>query len=73
MEIRYEDLCSDPLGQFQKVSRSCELEWTDGFERRLGRYRTKNTNDKFKHDLTPKQQGDLEEVLGNYLTRYGHL
>jgi omega-hydroxy-beta-dihydromenaquinone-9 sulfotransferase len=73
LEIRYEDLCADPLGQFQKVTQFCELEWTDGFERRLGKYQPRNSNYKFKYDLTPKQQRDLEEVLGNYLTRYGYL
>jgi hypothetical protein len=73
LEIRYEDLCADPLGPLQKVTQFCELEWTDGFERHLGKYQPKNTNDKFKYDLTPKQQRDLEEVLGNYLRRYGYL
>ena len=73
LEIRYEDLCSDPLGQFQKVTRFCELEWTAGFERRLRKHRPKNTNDKYKYDLTARQQSDLEEVLGDYLMRYGYL
>lgn len=73
LEIRYEDLCSDPIGQFQKVTQFCELEWTVGFERQLGKYQLKNTNDKFEYDLTAKQQSDLEEVLGDYLRRYGYL
>jgi omega-hydroxy-beta-dihydromenaquinone-9 sulfotransferase len=73
LEIRYEDLCADPLGQFQKVTQFCELEWTDGFERQLRKYQPINSNDKFKYDLTPKQQRDLEEVLGNYLMRYGYV
>jgi hypothetical protein len=73
LEIRYEDLCSDPLSQFQKVTQFCELEWTVGFERQLGKYQPKNTNNQFKYDLTAKQQSDLEEVLGDYLVRYGYL
>jgi omega-hydroxy-beta-dihydromenaquinone-9 sulfotransferase len=73
LEIRYEDLCSDPVGQFQKVTRFCELEWTVGFERQLRKYQPKNTNDKFKYDLAAEQQSDLEEVLGGYLVRYGYL
>jgi omega-hydroxy-beta-dihydromenaquinone-9 sulfotransferase len=73
LEIRYENLCSDPVGQVQKVTQFCELEWTVGFERQLGKYQPKDTNDKFKYDLTPKQQSDLEEVLGSYLRRYGYL
>ena len=73
LEIRYENLCSDPVGQFQKVTQFCELEWTVDFERQLGRYQLKNTNDKFRYDLTAKQQSDLEEVLRDYLMRYGYL
>jgi hypothetical protein len=73
LEIRYEDLCSDPIDQFQKVTQFCELQWTVGFERQLGKYQLKNTNDTFKYELTAKQQSDLEEVLGDYLRRYGYL
>jgi hypothetical protein len=73
LEVRYEDLCSDPVGQFHKVTQFCELEWTSAFERRLRSYHLKNTNEKFRHDLTPKQQSDLEEVLESYLGRYGYL
>jgi sulfotransferase family protein len=73
LEIRYEDLCSDPVGQVQKVTQFCELEWTVGFERRLRKYQLRNTNNKVKYDLTAKQQSDLEEVLGDYLRRYGYL
>src|SRR5215216_6976066 len=73
LEIRYEDLCSDPVGQVQNVTQFGDLEWTVGFERRLGEYQLKNTNYKYKHDLTAKQQSDLEEVLEDYLRRYGYL
>jgi hypothetical protein len=73
LEIRYENLCSDPVGQFQKVTQFCELEWTGGFERRIRKYQPRNSNDKFKYDLTAKQQSDLEEVLSDYLVRYGYL
>jgi hypothetical protein len=72
LEIRYEDLCSDPIGQFQKVTRFCGLRWTDGFETQLGNYQPKNNNHKFKHDLNAAQQRDLEVVLRDYLVRYGY-
>ena len=73
LEIRYENLCSDPLGQFQKVTQFCELEWTGSFERQVRKYQPRNTNDKFKYDLTAKQQSGLEEVLRDYLVRFGYL
>jgi hypothetical protein len=73
LEIRYENFCSDPVGQFEKVTQFCELEWKDRFESRIRKYQPRNTNDKFKYDLTAKQQSDLEEVLRDYLMRYGYL
>lgn len=73
LEVKYEELCADPLGQMRKVTQFCDLEWTAGFERQLGRYRPKNTNDKFRHDLNAAQQRDLEAVLGDYLRSYGYL
>jgi hypothetical protein len=73
LEVRYEKLCSDPIGQFQKVTQFCELEWTGSFERQIRKYQPRNTNDKFKYDLTAEQQSDLEAVLRDDLMRYGYL
>ena len=73
LELKYEDLCSDPLDTFKAVTEFCELEWTAEFEREIGKRELRNTNDKFKQDLTAQQQRDLEEVLGDYLRRYDYL
>jgi hypothetical protein len=73
LEIRYEDLCSDPLNTVKKVATFCGLKWSADFQEQIGAYQLKNTNDKFKSDLTARQQRDLEEVLGDYLRKYGYL
>jgi omega-hydroxy-beta-dihydromenaquinone-9 sulfotransferase len=73
IEIKYEDFCSDPTNTFKNVAAFCDLEWTPGFEKGLRGSRVRNTNDKYRSDLTAKQQKDLEEVLGDYLARYGYL
>ena len=73
LEIRYEDLCSDPINTLKKVTAFCGLEWTVDFQRQIAAYQLKNTNDKFRSDLTAKQQSDLEDVLGDYLRIYGYL
>ncbi len=44
LEIRYESLSSDPIGQFQKVTQFCDVEWTEGFERQLEKFEPKNSN-----------------------------
>ena len=72
LELKYEDLCSDPLDTFRTAIEFCELEWTAGFERELRKQKLKNTNDKFRQDLTTEQQRNLEEVLGDYLRRYDY-
>ena len=34
LELKYEDLCSDPLDTFMTVTEFCELTWTAEFEKR---------------------------------------
>jgi hypothetical protein len=73
LELKYEHLCSDPLGVLAKVAEFCALDWTADFERKLRTLEVRNTNQKFQRDLTAKQQSDVEEVLGEYLRKYGYL
>ena len=72
LALKYEDLCSDPLDTFRTVTEFCELKWTAEFEKEIGKRELRNTNDKFKQDLTAQQQRDLEEVLGDYLRKYDY-
>jgi omega-hydroxy-beta-dihydromenaquinone-9 sulfotransferase len=73
LELKYEDLCSDPLDTVRTATEFCELEWTAEFERQIGKHELKNTNDKFQQHLTARQQRELEEVLGDSLRRYDYL
>jgi len=73
LEIKYEDLCSQPIDIFRQVTSFCDLEWSDYFIKRLGTYKLQNKNDNYKADLTNHQQCMLNEVLGQYLKRYGYL
>lgn len=73
LELKYEHLCSDPLGVLRKVTEFCNLDWTEDFERKHRTSQVRNSNQKFQRDLTAKQQSDVEEVLGDYLRRYGYL
>lgn len=73
LEVKYEHLCDDPIGLFRRVLEFSELKWTADFERDLKNTKVRNTNDKFRQDLTAKQQSDLEDVLGDYLQRYDYV
>ena len=73
LEIRYEALCEDPVAVFRDVAEFCEIEWCGAFETRLQKYAVKNSNDKYRKDLSPAQQATLEAVLEPHLKRYGYL
>lgn len=73
LEIKYEDMCPDPIPAFKEVAEFCEIEWSDDFEKRLKKYTMKNTNNKYEQDLTLQQQNELNSVLSEYLEKLGYL
>lgn len=72
MEIRYEDLCDDPTGTFESVTNFCDLEYTSGFNTSVIDFGFRNTNDKWRRDLTELQQRQLEDELATHLTHWGY-
>ena len=72
LEIKYEELCNNPVSLFKKTAEFCEIEWYDSFEQRLKKYNLKNTNNKYQHDLSIQQQKALNSVLDDYLKKYGY-
>ena len=50
----------------------CNLEYTDGFNTSVIDFGFRNTNDKWRRDLTDLQQRQLEAELAPYLTRWGY-
>jgi hypothetical protein len=72
LELRYEDLCDDPTGSFATVTKFCDLEFTDGFEQSIIDFGFRNTNDKWRRDLTELQQRQLEAELTPHLDRWGY-
>lgn len=73
LEIRYEDLCENPVGIFKQTIDFCELEWQPQFEQSIQAFSLRNTNYKWQKDLTPKQQEILETLLTPYLKFYNYL
>ncbi len=72
LEVRYEDLCAEPLPVFKKIAAFSEVEWDTVFQERLAKYRLKNTNEKYTRELNAQQQQDLNEVLADYLPKFGY-
>ena len=71
-ELRYEDLCDDPVGTFGSVLDFCDLARSDGFDATIRSFGFRNTNDKWRRDLTPHQQRALESELEPHLRRWGY-
>lgn len=73
MEIKYEELCAEPISLLMEIAKFCEIEWNAHFEAKLKKYTLKNANTKYKQDLNPLQQKELSIVLDGYLKRYRYL
>lgn len=63
LEIDYEDLCDKPIDIFKEVVKFCDLEWSGEFQDNLDSFKLKNSNYKWRENLTVEQQNILEEVL----------
>ena len=70
LELKYKDICANPLVQFKRTVDFCELPWTNTFEKRLKQFELNNTEDKWKRGLSAAEQKDLNEVLKVYLNKY---
>jgi len=72
LEIKYEDLCSDPLNILKNTIEFCELDWSEKLNKKLKKTRLNSANDKYKNELTKDQIEILENVLHQYLIKYGY-
>jgi len=72
LEINYEELCASPIAVMQEVTRFCDLPWSERFARSIDGFDLRNTNDKWRQNLTSAQQATLQEVLSDHLERYGY-
>lgn len=72
LEIRYEDVCADPVAQFRSAVDFAGLQWSPGFESYVRGQQLRNENAKWRGELSPPQQAVLEAVLSESLARYGY-
>jgi len=66
LEIKYEDFCEDTQAVLKKAIKFCQLPWHPTFEKRIAKYHIRNTNYKWKEDMTPEQQ-EIAEYFGKKL------
>jgi hypothetical protein len=73
MEIRYEDLCQDPISMFRMITEFSELSWSPRFEAEVRKLSIKNMNYRWQQQLTDCQQKVLQDCLSNALRQYGYV
>jgi len=72
LEIRYADLCQDPVKTLQKTAEFSALEWSPRFEAVVKSFSLRNTNHKWQKHLSDEQQKMLHECLEDTLQKYGY-
>jgi len=72
LEIRYEDLCQNPIKTFQTAAKFSALEWSPQFEAVVKSFPLKNANHKWQEHLSDVQQKMLHECLEDTLQKYGY-
>jgi hypothetical protein len=72
LEIRYEDLYSDPVDVMKKAVAFSEIDWSPTFEKTIRQFQLRDENKKWKSNLTVQQQDVLQQVLADHLQRYGY-
>lgn len=71
-EVKYEELCDQPLETFRRVLGFAELPAPPNFEREVKAANIRSTSHRWRDDLTPGQQGVLDSLLREELLRYGY-
>lgn len=73
LELRYEDVVADPRASLERMLSFFDLGWTAAFEGWFERYAFgRERSDAFRSELRPADCALLDDVLGDYLARYGY-
>lgn len=73
LEVRYEEICSEPLGSFQEITAYSRLPWSSRIEKKIATTEVKSANTKWQSDLTTCQRQMLDEIMGPRLEKYGYV
>lgn len=73
LEVRYEEMCRDPVGTFRLVADFCELAWSPRYEAAIQELSFENANYKWQEQLSTEQQRILNECLCPTLREYGYV
>lgn len=72
MEVRYEEFCESPMDAYRQVLDFVELPHSPEFEQHVRAATITDMSNRWRGDLTPDQQGILDDLLREDLQRYGY-
>ncbi|MCG8403273.1 MAG: sulfotransferase [Firmicutes bacterium] len=72
-EVKYEVFCSQPGRTFRETVDFCELRRSSKFLDSINRHALRDTEHKWKKELTPEQQQIVNAVTGAYLQKHGYM
>lgn len=72
MEIRYEELCADPVSVVRAACEFAQLDFAPSLQRHMGNFSLRSQNDKWKEGLSPAQQNTLNDCIRDCLSRWGY-
>lgn len=71
--ISYENLCDDRTTVLRSMVEFAELDWSEDLERRIRSMSLVAQNDKWRENLSDRQQAALTESMRCSLSRYGYI
>ena len=72
LEVKYEQLCDQPMDTCRRVLQFAELQPSPDFERHVATARITDMSARWRRDLSPEQQALLTGLLRDELQRYGY-
>lgn len=73
LTVRYEDVLEDPRQQLTRILEHFGLSWTPSFAAGVDRYHLHGTRtEAYRSDLGDRAVRQIEDVVGDQLTRYGY-
>jgi omega-hydroxy-beta-dihydromenaquinone-9 sulfotransferase len=72
MEIRYEELCAEPVNVVRAACEFAQLDFAPSLQRQIGNFSLRSQNDKWKQGLSPAQQSTLNDCIRDCLSRWGY-
>ena len=72
MEIRYEELCADPVNVMRAACEFAQLEFAPSLQRHVANCALRSQNDKWKQGLSPAQQDALNNCIRDCLAHWGY-